>query len=361
MHKTIKYLLFGLITVNVLYVLSGALTLPITNIDAIGIWFFKAKAIYLEHGFPYIFLHNHNYLYSHQQYPLGFPFFTSFVYYLLGGIHEKLIFFIFPIIYTITLILCYFIFKKIFNDILSLLFTYIFSMFSPLLAEGGRFAGQVDIFILLGNMLLAYILYTKKDISKYLWFVVLIIIISSQIKVEGLFLSIFLLFIPLPLKKKTIGFFLSITPFIFWEAVIYWQKIPTDLHYHLFSLAVLSLRFATIVIYVVKELFKLNNWYIFWILFILTLPFTKKSNKIIKRTILPFYLLMMVIFIGNYLFASYNTAAYVSSSFDRVLLQSIIWPYIIFSENINQLLKSIISANGKFLGSKQLNDILFKN
>ncbi len=354
MHKAIKYILIFLISINILYVLSGSLVLPFTNIDGIGIWFLKAKAFYVEHGFPYFFLHNHVYLYSHQQYPLGFPFLVSLIYVLLGGINEKFIFLIYPIIYSTILILLYFILKQIFNDLFALLFTYIFSMFSPLLAEGGRFAGQVDIFILFANVIFAYFIYNVKNVNKYLWLLVLLIMLVSQIKSEGLFLSLFLLFLPITLKNKLTAFVISFIPFIIWQVVIYLLKIPTDLYYHFYSLSFLMLRIYVIIIYFGKELVKVNNWYIFWILFVFMLPFINKANKKVKSIIVPLYLTTLLLYIVNYLFASYDTAAYVSSSFDRVLLQTLIWPFLIFAENFKQIIEYYSSPKQKFLWNNKI-------
>src|SRR3989344_8477288 len=131
--------------------------------DAIGIWFFKAKAFYIEQGFPNNFLHKAEYAYSHQRYPLGVPLAIFIFYQLLGGINEHLVLVAYPVIYCLILFLAYKTLRKHANTTSSLIFVYIYSMLSPLVAAGGRIlAGNADIFLVLIEWIIIYILYKSK-------------------------------------------------------------------------------------------------------------------------------------------------------------------------------------------------------
>lgn len=192
MLKVFKYLLLFLILLNVIYTISGAYFYPLTSIDAIGIWLLKAKFFYLSHGFPLAFLKDTAFIYSHPHYPLLLPFVFSFVYFFLGGVKESLIVFIYPLTFITILFVIYRLLKELgFKQILSLTIIYIYSMLSPLLALAGRkHAGEADIFILLANLLVVFItlkMFKNKQRNFGTFLVVLIIIIASQIKLEGIF------------------------------------------------------------------------------------------------------------------------------------------------------------------------------
>src|ERR1035437_3626135 len=146
MLKAFKYLLLFLILLNIIYAFVGAYFYPLSSIDAIGIWLLKAKFFYLSSGFPLEFLKNISFVYSHPHYPLLLPFIISVFYSLLGGVKEQLIIFIYPLTFIAILFILYKLLRKFgFSQIIALTFTYIYSMFSPLLAQAGRkHAGEAD-------------------------------------------------------------------------------------------------------------------------------------------------------------------------------------------------------------------------
>ena len=75
MQRIINFLLILLIIFNFLFVSLGAYLYPIASIDAVSIWFLKAKAFYLNNGhIPLEILKDNFYLNTHQQYPLLLPF-----------------------------------------------------------------------------------------------------------------------------------------------------------------------------------------------------------------------------------------------------------------------------------------------
>ncbi|MCL5970716.1 MAG: hypothetical protein M1450_04420, partial [Patescibacteria group bacterium] len=255
--------LVGLIAINILYVFTGVLFHPMQSTDAIGIWLLKAKAFYVYGGFPLDFLRNSNYNYSHQQYPLGIPFIFYLFYLFIGGINEKIILLIYPFTYVAILFVAYKVLKSITDDFKALIFTYFYSMFSPLIAQGGRIlAGGADIFITLIGWLIAYFILVSKSKNKY-FIITALIIVASQIKAEAFFLSIILLFMPLKAKKKISFFIISLIPFLIWRYLIFLLKIPSNDAFYWRSLPVLISRFFEIIQGVFREFINYKNWYMF--------------------------------------------------------------------------------------------------
>src|SRR5690349_18525390 len=100
--RTVIITIFSvLFLINILYVISGVLNFPMQSMDTIGIWMFKAKAIYIEKGFPFDFLKLKHFLYSHQQYPLGIPLLFSIPFFLIGSVQE-----IIPLLFSPLVYLC---------------------------------------------------------------------------------------------------------------------------------------------------------------------------------------------------------------------------------------------------------------
>jgi len=335
MQKIVTVLFLLLIFINISYVTTGVLFHPVQSMDAIGIWFFKAKAFYIEQGFPNNFLHNANYAYSHQRYPLGLPFIIFLFYRLMGGVNDHSFLILYPISYCLILLLVYKIFRRHTNTIYSLIFVYIYSMFSPLIAAGGRIlAGNADIFLVLVEWIFIYILYKKKfSIAKCI-LIMILVMIASQIKFEGIFLSGILLFLPVSRKLRISLFCVSLTPIILWTWVTIAFKIPTDTHPIVPSLFLAIERMAIIAFGIIRELGNINNWYIFWVLVLLSVLIKQKISPLLKQTLLPAYFLMMFLYVLVYLFASNNTNEYISSSFDRVLFQQSALVFLFFFEKM---------------------------
>jgi len=330
MLKIVKYLLLVLILLNIVYAISGAYFYPLASIDTIGIWLLKAKFFYLSHGFPLELLKNTTFLYSHPHYPLLLPFVISVFYFLLGGINEQLIVFIYPLAFVAVLFILYKLLKEVkMGQILALTFVYIYSMLSPLLAQAGRkHAGEADIFILLANLLVVFIalkVFKNKTKNLGVFLIVFIIMIASQIKVEGIFLIITLIFLPLPKKTRLIAGVISLIPFLIWNFAASYLRIPSDLYFVIPSLQEIFLRIIAISHYVILEMIKANNWYLFWPIFLISIYLIKIKNDFLKRFVIPSFLVISALYFCVYLFSSLNPAEYVPSSIDRVLIQ--ISPY----------------------------------
>jgi len=292
-----KIIILILIGINVIYVWSGATKFGAQSIDVYGNWLLKAKILYLNNGqIPELLLNNPDYKSAHWQYPYLWPL-TVWQIYKYWGFNEQNIYNLFPLFYAVILVLAAINFRKSgISWIKVLILTYVYSMLGPLLAQGGRFhAGNADILILL----LGWLIVSFRD-KKLL--VAVLVVIASMIKTEGVFWAVFLL------NSKWI--FLAVLPAIIWQAAIKKYNIPNDFGLML-PVGIVG-RLWGLIRGMAGEFLNVNNWYILWPIFFLSV---KKH---------PFWrplLFMLSGFIFIYLGTNINTYAYVSSSFDRVLLQ----------------------------------------
>lgn len=341
MQRIINYFLLLLITFNIFFVSLGAYLYPIASIDAVSIWYLKAKAFYLNNGhIPLEILKDNFYLNTHPQYPLLLPFAFYLLYAILGGVHDEILAFLNPVLYLLILIIVYRLLIKLqFPQVLTLLFTYIYSMFSPLLAQGGRkHSGDADIFIVFLNWLAIFFSYKFIKYKNYNFFYLLIaiIMISSQIKAEGILLASILLFIPVSKKLKLFSIALSLIPFVLWRMFISYYNIPNDFYFILPSLQEMTTRSFEIFYYTFKEMLKINNWYIFWPVFFFFIIFIKSKNNFIKKFILPSLLSYCALFFISYLLSSISLGIYVPTSIDRILLQLSPFYYLIFVYSVRE-------------------------
>lgn len=344
MQELINRILFILIAFNILYVFQGAYLYPLASIDAISIWYLKAKAFYLNHGhIPLAMLKDNLYLNTHPQYPLLLPFIFYLIYILLSGINETIIAFINPIFYTLTIAIVYKLLRELkLTTTLSLLLTYVYSMLSPLLASGGRkHSGDADIFIIFLNWLALFISFRfiqKKNYNLF-YLLILIIMISSQIKAEGIFLASILLFMPIAKKIKVISIMLSLIPFILWRMYIFDHEIPNDFYFIIPSFLEIIKRSFEIFYYTLLEMLKINNWYIFWPVFFIFIIFSTVKKQIFEKVICSTLIIYLGCYFIFYTLLSISPVIYVPPSIDRVLLQISPFFYLIFSTKIRNSIK----------------------
>jgi hypothetical protein len=337
MQKIIRIIFITLILINISYVFAGVVFHPLQSMDSIGIWFFKAKAFHLEHGFPSQFLHNPEYNYSHQQYPLGLPFFIS----LFWNFNEKLILLIYPLTYSVIIFLVYSVLRRKTNGNTSLIFTYIYSMLSPLIAGGGRIlAGNADIFLVLIGWLILFTIYKKSLKTWNYLLITILIMLATQIKLEGVFFSIFTLWLPVVKKQKYLLFTISLVPFFLWLITIHTLHIPSDTHLIMPNSGLFLQRLVSIGRGVIQELVNLNNWYILWPIIGLLLFTKSKISTQLKTILLPSYSIIMTLYLSIYLFASNDVYTYITSSFDRILLQQSPIVFLFFFEKLEAIIKS---------------------
>jgi hypothetical protein len=342
MRKIIYWGLMLLICVNFFYVVSGVINEPIKSIDVISIWLYKAKGFYFENGDVFGFLSNLKY--SHPQYPILMPFIYYQIFKVIGSVNEIYILGIYPFLYLLTLFLSFrtMVLLKC-NNILSLTFTYIYSMFPPLLAMGGRFhAGEADIFIIIAYWFV--IIFSYKYIHdkkwKWLFLITFATAIVSNIKMEGLFLSMVFFILPIPKRKKLIFTILSSVPFAVWSLVRIESGIVSDLGFIFPGFDIFN-RIYLITVITLKEMVKINNWYIFWLVFAFGLFIKGNAVNFIKIFIQPLLILLIIMYFANYTFSSISPEVYVPSSIDRVLMQLSPLYFTIFAKHTIQIASKI--------------------
>ncbi|HSW89764.1 MAG TPA: hypothetical protein VLH19_02730 [Patescibacteria group bacterium] len=339
MRKLTRWFLLALLIINFCYVFSGALHLSWHSEDVVGFWLLKAKAIYLENGFPIHTLKNPDFLLGHPHYPILLPFLFSLEYRVVGGINEMAVFLLYPFVYLFILFVCYKSLRKLsLPPLFSLLMTYVYSMLSPLLTQAGREqAGSADIVIVLFVWLLIHELLGKKR----LWILLSIVLMASQIKLEGVFLVIPILLLPGSKWARTWIFIAAIAPVVAWKYLLLSLQIPTDFTLQWMGVEESAHRLFLTIQYTLKEMLNFKNWYILWPLFWLSVPLVKTQNSFIRRFAWPTLSVLFLLFIGVYLTATLEPAGYISSSIDRVLFQLSPWVWVIFSWNIFQIFKSL--------------------
>ena len=330
MLKIAKYLLLFLILLNIVYAFSGAYFYPLASIDAIGIWLLKAKFFYLSNSFPLTLLKNPYFIYSHPHYPILLPFIFYAFYSIFGTVKEPMVALIYPLTFIAALFILYKLLRECdIGQILSLTFTHIYSMLSPLLGQAGRkHAGEADIFILLANLLVVFTalkMFKNKQKKLGTILIALIIMVASQIKLEGIFILATLVFLPIPRKTKLIAGLISLIPFLIWNFAAFYLRLPNDFGFVIPPLQAIFPRIFAIAGYVLLEMIKINNWYIFWPILILAIILVKAKNAFLRKFVIPSFLMVSVLYFGVYLLSSINPAAYVPSSIDRVLIK--ISPY----------------------------------
>lgn len=350
MHDKIRILLYLLLAINVCYVLSGAIHLPMQSVDVLGLWLFKAKAIFIEGGLPLKTLNNPDFFLFHPQYPLLLPFLYSLFYLAIGRVWELPILLLYPIYYVVILWLVFKVLKNLgLTSLASLIYVYLYSMFSPLLGQAGRLhAGSADIVIVLLGWLIVY-LWQQTQLSKNhalinqsVWLITLLVMVASQIKLEGLFLGAIILILPITKSKKMLYLLVCLLPTLIWTYMVKSLAIPVDFTFVLPGLSELAYRVWLVVSLTAQEMVNVKNWYIFWPLFCLALaaPWSKKDRLIINLGVVG--LLMSGAYVLVYLTVTTDVYAHITSSIDRVLFQltPVLFPIFVFKSQ--QLLTRLV-------------------
>lgn len=323
MRKIIFKVLLVLIGINFLYVLSGVIHYPLYHVDVYSIWLLKAKAFFIYGGFPLNFLKTIGY--SHPQYPVLLPFLYSLVYQVIGEVNELYLLALYPHIYLLILYLAYQLFLKLrITKTRSLFFVYLYSMFSPLLAQAGReHAGMADIVLTLIYWIAVHVAYqiVIKQKKRLIWVIVFLVSVASQIKFEGIFLIWIIWFLPISKKKRFFWSLLSGVPAVVWIYLRSYLKIPGDYGVGLAAVNQIMPELLVVIKGIVAEMLNIKNWYVFWIAFWTVIIIQKSKDKFVMKVIEPTILLMAGSFIIMYFLIQLDTAAQVSSSIDRIMLQ----------------------------------------
>ncbi|KKT58520.1 MAG: hypothetical protein UX91_C0006G0058 [Candidatus Amesbacteria bacterium GW2011_GWB1_47_19] len=333
-----------LLGINLAYVISGVRSYPLNSVDVYGIWMFKAKAWYLHQGFPLADLTNPVYSYSHPQYPLLLPYLFVNLFRLAGSYREMAVLAVYPLVYALILLMVYRVLLHLeFSRPAGLFFTYIYSMLSPLLAQAGRkHAGNADIIICALYwlaILLFFRLYRRGPVLLG-WLLTLLVIVSSQIKIEGAFLAVLIIFIPVRFRFRLGWLILIGLPAVAWYLAQRSFGIIPDYFVFLPSVTVLLSRSVIIFQGVLRHMLNFRNWYIFWPLFWLILPIHTSNSRDYLRITNRVLLSVTGLFFINYLFSTISTAGYVSSTADRLMLQVSPFFYPLFAVKTREIFAS---------------------
>lgn len=338
--RLLNYLLWFLLITNILYVTSGAIHHPLSHVDVWANWFYKAKALYLSDN-QLTFLQNWHGEFAHPQYPILLPLLFSTIFSAFGP-SEVWPSLLSPIMYGLALLLCFKTLRGLnFTTNQSLVFTYLYSMLSPVLAQGGRLhAGMPDIYIAVIAWLIFYLNTLSQKEARYSWIITALVILASLIKTEGILLAIALLFTSEHWFIKFAQIIISTSGYFYWSYLLTTLGIPASYSFQLTSVANLVYRAIFIFGETVRELFfNIHNWYIFWCLFILGL-FSKPN----WRDYVPLALFFTTI-IGIYLFSAIPIEDYVTSSLDRLLLQISPFWLVPFAQTFKKYLQGNLFRN----------------
>ena len=343
MQKIIRYFLIVLIFFNFIYVLSGVLNYQVQSIDVFGIWLLKAKLFFYNNGFNFDLLKI--YKYSHPHYPILLPLLFFNIFNIVGEFKELWVLLIYPFLYLLILFFAYKVFIKVgIGKNLSIFLVYVYSMLSPLLSQAGRMhAGEADIFITFLSWIIIILILKMKDEKNisYHFILITLIVICSQIKQEGVFLSYLFLFLPIEKKKRYLLILISVIPSFIWHILRINAGVYSDFGYFIPSIYELFLRFINIVYLVTFEMLNFRNWYLFWVIFWILQFLIKTESKIISNIIIPYLLICSASIFIFYLFSTLDPGNYVVSSIDRIMLQMSPFILLIFSEKTKLLLDKI--------------------
>jgi hypothetical protein len=342
MSRKISLFIYFLLAINFLYVLSGVLHIPMQSVDVVGIWLFKAKAFFVEGGFPWQTLNNPDFLLFHPQYPLLLPFLYSGFYFVLGKVWELPILLLYPIYYLFILWLVFQVLLKLkLTSWQALIYVYLYSMLSPLLAQAGRMhAGSADIVIVLLAWLIILLWQRFNNIN--MWLIVFLVMIASQIKLEGLFLGTIIFSFPITKIKKINLLLLAALPFLLWNYFVKATAIPSDFIFVVPGWNDLINRSGLIISLTGQEMLNFKNWYIFWLLFWPAILFGTWSKKEQPAITLGWVSLIITsAYILVYLTVTTDVKAHIGSSIDRVLFQLTPFLYPIFVVQSQKQLKHL--------------------
>ncbi len=188
-----------------------------------------------------------------------------------------------------------------------------------------------------------YLIYDfiKYKRQKYLLLVLLLIFIASQIKFEGVFISLLFLFIPMKLRLRVIFFTIAWIPTISWILIYQKLGIPSDIGFVLPNLNSILSRTFIIFHRTFIESLNYRNWYNFWPLFLIIMILVKTKSSFVKLILHPGLFFMVIPITMVYLFSSLDTLWYVSNSIDRILLQLTPFIYLIFVERVGILINKL--------------------
>ena len=186
---------FFLILINFMVVVFFTFLFPIRFWDAVSCWSLKGRAFFID-GSIYTFFTGHDYVFTHQSYPLYVPLLQTWIYIWLGYIDETLVKVIFPVFYISLVFLFYYIFRQKFNRLFSLIIIFIISAL-PVVVDHGyiEYTNLVfSIILFLGVYYFYLYVGSRQQKANLLVLSSMFFAMLTQIRSEGaIFLVIFLI------------------------------------------------------------------------------------------------------------------------------------------------------------------------
>jgi hypothetical protein len=324
MKKLLNYLLIGLILIQIIYVAYGVVVNPLPTGDAYGIWFLKAKAMTQSTSIGSFtnFLENKDYLYSHPEYPLLWPFILS----LFG---ERLITWmvIYPVLFVLIIFVTYTMVKNKTNHLSGLVAAFAISSTMILERLSGRNeVGFADLPLALFYLLGVWVFYQDK--VNWAW-LGLFLGVAANIKIEGLMGAILLAFI---LRPKSRVFWLIFLPLASW-----WPVTSHILNFNNIYKSNLNLgflvnhldRIPTILPLAFQEITKVDTYGLWLVIFLLGI-FINNDSKILKINM--WVISYLACLAASYIFTPLPIVSHWQTSFYRII--SGMLPIIIASSSI---------------------------
>lgn len=374
-HNYFIYLI--LIFLFFLPLIFNSLTNFLIEWDAVAIWFFKAKALFLENNFLN-YIKNINWLFSSQAYPIGIPLIISSYYRLISKINDQsiqlyfLMFYLNLTIFNLGILIDFF--EKKINKIILLLAVLSFYISSNIVVYSHN--GYVD--LILGSIFsvifyLLYLFFNEKEVMLKNDLLKSIIILSGcslMIKNEAIPFVFFTLLILLinflsninKINKKQIVsiipyIIIFFFPFILWQFYLKLNQIPFFLEGHYLDfLQIENLkRVKTIFNYSFLEIFNTNKYSLNLIslifLFIYQVSYLILSKRLKLEILWLMFLFFGIIFsyIYVYIITPLPFIVQLETSFERLILQLLPIFFILNAILLKELLIGLKKDNIKVI------------
>ncbi len=331
--------------------------------DAVGIWFLKAKALFLANSFKDVFLFNSkfNFLYSHKAYPVGLPLIVAFFYRIISSINDQAIKFYYLSFYlSIFLFFLGLFFKK--EEKGSLFYIKIFSLFAFFLSPIFilyAYNGYSDlplsfVFLLLTSLYFEFL--TEKKEGRALEIIGLMAIISGfalVIKYEAIPFVLFLWFLLVFGKTARVKrifrsnprvfffLFLGFLPFVLWY--LYTKQANLELYTKMSNISFVEMlkRVKMLYNFVIVELLDTSRFGVFlWVMFgFIIYSFSvliyKREFKRASLILLPIFQLFF--YLSVYLITPFDFRSQFFASFERLFLHLMPTLFFIFISYLDYL------------------------
>jgi len=343
-----NFFYFTLLLIFFIPLIIESLTSFLIGWDALAIWLFKAKALFLNQDILSL-LRSKSFYYTSLAYPLGIPLIVSFYYRIIGQINDQAVQFYFVCFFLSMAFLFFGLLLKFFEKYFPKFFLFLITlslMISSIFIIYSHNA-YVDLqlgYIFLTIFSLFYSFISKKeDNPTYSKLIILGLGYSLMIKNEALPFSLIVLFLLIFIFslrwgffnffRKNFFYFLSFLPFLFWEVYRRVNLIPSFLDGNLIPKKENFIRLKVVFNYFLLEYFNTAKYglnliiVLFLIVFFGTILFYKRKIKeIIPLVVILFSQIISYFYV--FLITPFPYIVQLESSLERIFLQFV--PLIYF-------------------------------